>query len=99
MWGAKARVRLSILMSEGVTQQASWAEPYLETCCRSALHRLLLSDAAGRPDGLTVGPCLARLAEMGLAERFGSLASERRYRITPAGLSRHVQEIGPAPAE
>ncbi|NVN30328.1 hypothetical protein HUK83_08275, partial [Endobacter medicaginis] len=47
-------------------------EPYLETCCRSALHRLTLCDARGRPPvaELTVvkdARCLARLEGLGLA--------------------------------
>jgi len=65
-----------------------WDEPYLETCCRSALHRLTLVDAAGRPGGLKDGPCLDRLAGMGLAAEDGG-----RYRITDAGRDRHRTEI------
>jgi hypothetical protein len=66
-----------------------WSDPYLETCCRSALHRLLLCDAAGRPGGLKDGPCLARLAAMGLA----AARTDGRYDITPAGRARHAREI------
>ena len=73
-----------------------WNEPYLETCCRSALHRLTLVDAAGRPGGLKDGPCLERLAGMGLSAEEGG-----RYRITDAGQDRHQTEIlkskAPAP--
>lgn len=65
-----------------------WDEPYLETCCRSALHRLTLVDAAGRPGGLKDGPCLERLAGMGLASEDGG-----RYRITGPGRDRHQTEI------
>lgn len=65
-----------------------WNEPYLETCCRSALHRLTLVDAAGRPVGLKDGPCLERLAGMGLAAK-----AEGRFHITGAGLARHSSEI------
>ena len=65
-----------------------WNEPYLETCCRSALHRLTLVDAAGRPGGLKDGPCLERLAGMGLAMEDGG-----RFRITVAGQARHGSEI------
>lgn len=65
-----------------------WDEPYLETCCRSALHRLTLVDAAGRPDGLKDGPCLERLAGMGLAAESGG-----HYHITAAGRARHASEI------
>ncbi|MBN8902046.1 MAG: hypothetical protein BGO51_10690 [Rhodospirillales bacterium 69-11] len=67
-----------------------WNEPYLETCCRSALHRLHLSGAAGRPDGLKDGSCLKRLAEMGLAAQ----RSDGRFSATPAGEARHAREIG-----
>ena len=68
-----------------------WDEPYLETCCRSALHRLMLVGAAGRPGGLKDGPCLARLTDMGLAcER-----ADGRFAATPAGIARHAIEIAP----
>jgi hypothetical protein len=66
-----------------------WNEPYLETCCRSALHRLTLVGAAGRPEGLKDGPCLERLAGMGLARR----REDGRYEITPAGEARHQSEV------
>jgi hypothetical protein len=66
-----------------------WNEPYLETCCRSALHRLHLVDAAGRPEGLKDGPCLLRLSGMGLAQQ----REDRRFEITPAGRVRHASEI------
>jgi hypothetical protein len=66
-----------------------WREPYLETCCRSALHRLVLSGATGRPDGLKDGPCLQRLAGMGLARP----RDDGRYEPTPAGMERHAEEI------
>ena len=66
----------------------SWNEPYLETCCRAALHRLVLSGALGRPDGLKDGPCLERLEGMGLARRDGS-----RFGVTPEGAARHRSEI------
>lgn len=65
-----------------------WNKPYLETCCRSALHRLTLVDAAGRPGGLKDGPCLERLAGMGLAAEDGG-----RFHITNAGRSRHQSEV------
>ena len=64
-------------------------EPYLETCCRSALHRALLTGGGGRPGGLKDGPCLVRLAGMGLVcER-----EDDRFEITGAGLDRHAREI------
>ena len=66
-----------------------WNEPYLETCCRSALHRLTLVGATGRPDGLKDGPCLERLEGMGLAR----LRSDGRFEITGPGTERHGQEI------
>jgi hypothetical protein len=66
-----------------------WNEPYLETCCRSALHRLALSGRIGRPQGLKDGPCLARLADMGLA----CCCPDGRFAITQAGTSRHAQEV------
>ncbi|EHH67372.1 hypothetical protein [Gluconobacter morbifer] len=69
-----------------------WDEPYLETCCRSTLHRVLLCASAGRPEGLKDQPCLDRLERMGLTRR----TPEGRYVLTEDGLKRHEQEIGPA---
>ncbi|WP_439549271.1 hypothetical protein [Falsiroseomonas sp.] len=66
-----------------------WNEPYLETCCRSALHRLTLVRPHGRPDGLKDGPCLQRLAGMGLARS----RPDGRFEATEAGLDRHGTEI------
>lgn len=66
-----------------------WNEPYLETCCRSALHRLTLVQGAGRPAGLKDGPCLERLRGMGLAR----LGADGRYAITEGGVARHAREI------
>jgi hypothetical protein len=66
-----------------------WNEPYLETCCRSALHRLTLVGRIGRPDGLKDGPCLERLQGLGLAR----LRSDGRFEITEAGTARHGAEI------
>jgi hypothetical protein len=71
-----------------------WDEPYLETCCRSALHRLTLSGRIGRPPGLKDGSCLVRLAEMGLALR----RADGRYAITQAGAGRHEREVMKRPA-
>jgi hypothetical protein len=73
-----------------------WHEPYLETCCRSALHRLTLCGPVGRPAGLKDGRCLARLSEMGLARA----RTDGRYEITNAGAVRHAREVlgRPAPA-
>jgi hypothetical protein len=66
-----------------------WNQPYLETCCRSALHRLLLCGIPGRPAGLKDGPCLARLVDLGLAEQ----RADKRYDPTAAGRDRHALEI------
>lgn len=72
-----------------VTIPGMWNQPYLETCCRSALHRLVLSGRIGRPPGLKDGACLARLAGMGLA----SVRADGRYSVTEAGSSRHAHEV------
>jgi len=72
-----------------------WDEPYLETCCRSALHRLTLAGAAGRPPGLKDGPCLGRLAGMGLVQE----RADGRYELTAAGVARHATEVLHRPAE
>ena len=69
-----------------------WNQPYLETCCRSALHRLKLAGPLGRPPSEKDGGCLARLAGMALATE----RPDGRYEITPAGLARHAAEIMPA---
>lgn len=66
-----------------------WNEPYLETCCRATLHRLVLAGAIGRPDGLKDGPCLHRLEAMGLVCR----REDRRFGMTPLGQERHDREI------
>jgi len=66
-----------------------WHEQYLETCCRSALHRLYLAGGPGRPAGLKDGPCLERLAEKGLARK----RADCRYEITEGGKRRHAEEV------
>lgn len=66
-----------------------WNQPYLETCCRSALHRLWLCDAAGRPGTEKDLSCLERLAEMGFAVR----TTDGRFRATAAGKARHQAEV------
>lgn len=66
-----------------------WDEPYLETCCRAALHRLTLCGPAGRPNGLKDGACLMRLARKGMARQ----RDDDRFEITPAGRARHAAEI------
>jgi hypothetical protein len=66
-----------------------WNEPYLETCCRSALHRLSLAGPVGRPGGLKDGPCLERLNGMGLVcER-----ADGRYELTAEGAARHGRDV------
>ncbi|HVC61823.1 MAG TPA: hypothetical protein VND19_15845 [Acetobacteraceae bacterium] len=70
-----------------------WDEPYLETCCRSALHRLMLSGPIGRPPGLKDGPCLWRLAGMGLVRT----RADGRFEITAAGAGRHASEVAHRP--
>ncbi len=67
----------------------TWTDPYLETCCRSALHRLILAGESGRPGGLKDGACLERLSGMGLA----TSRKDGRYVATPSGLARHDTEI------
>jgi hypothetical protein len=71
-----------------------WHEPYLETCCRSALHRLMLSGPIGRPPGLKDGPCLERLAGMGLAHA----RADGRFEITAQGAGRHASEVARRPS-
>ena len=66
-----------------------WDEPYLETCCRAALHRVMLAGAIGRPDGLLDGGCLHRLAGMGLTV----LRDDGRFGATPEGTARHGTEV------
>ena len=69
-------------------------DPYLETCCRAALHRLSLAGAAGRPAAEKDGPCLTRLAAKGFAcEAISSEATGDRFILTPAGIARHASEI------
>lgn len=66
-----------------------WKQPYLETCCRAALHRLYLCGPVGRPANLPDEACLRRLAGMGLCQA----DPDSRFRITPAGARRHAEEI------
>ncbi len=66
-----------------------WREPYLETCCRSALHRLILTGKTGRPAGLSDGSCLERLTKLGFAQR----RADGQYELTAAGNLRHRIEI------
>lgn len=64
-------------------------QPYLETCCRSALHRLMLAASAGRPAETKDSGCLARLERMGLAIR----QPDGRCVISEAGIRRHATII------
>ncbi len=66
-----------------------WEQPYLETCCRAALHRLFLCGGSGRPMALADDGCLQRLTGMCLAVT----GDDGRCRITPAGTERHAREI------
>jgi hypothetical protein len=72
-----------------------WTDPYLETCCRSALHRVMLAGTAGRPQGLKDGPCLARLATRGLVcER-----EDGRFVLTARGSQRHAAAVVTRPSK
>lgn len=62
-----------------------WNEPYLETCCRSALHRLTLVHHHGRPPGLADQPCLRRLEARGLVRE----RPDGRFEITETGRAQH----------
>ncbi len=66
-----------------------WNEPYLESCCRSAMHRLAQAAEIGRPPGLKDGPCLERLAGQDLAVH----RADGRFEITGRGHARHTSEI------
>lgn len=71
------------------TGRTMWKEPYLETCCRSALHRLRLAGAVGRAVEGKDEPCLQRLVSMGLA----AARTDGRIEILPDGMARHDAEI------
>jgi hypothetical protein len=66
-----------------------WTEPYLETCCRAALHRLFLCGGEGRPSGAQDEACLQRLSGMG----FCRLRADGRFELTRPGRDRHAAEI------
>ncbi len=66
-----------------------WNEPYLETCCRSALHRLCLAGAVGRPAGQRDDPCLVRMEGMGFVRDNG----QGRFFVTDEGEARHAREV------
>jgi len=70
-------------------ERMMWNEPYLESCCRSALHRLHQARIGGRPDGLKDRGCLRRLAGMGLCAQ----GPDERWWLTEAGVARHASEV------
>lgn len=72
-----------------VILRGMWNEPYLETCCRSALHRVYLAGAGGRPCGLKDDPCLERLERLGLVSR----NARGRFVATDAGTARHARDV------
>ncbi len=78
----------------GAHAGSMWHEPYLESCCRSALHRLSLAAGAGRPGGMKDGPCLARLTGLGMVRR----RADGRFELTSAGAARHASEVLRQPA-
>jgi len=68
---------------------AVWNQPYLETCCRAALHRLHLAADDGRPGDRMDATCLVRLSGMGLSVERG----DGRFTLTPDGVRRHASEV------
>jgi hypothetical protein len=66
-----------------------WSQTYLETCCRSALHRLRLAGDFGRPDGLKDGPCLHRMVGLELTCQ----REDGRFVLTEKGQTRHAVEV------
>jgi len=66
-----------------------YRDPYLESCCRSALHRLTLCGPEGRPAGQKDEPCMTRLIGMALVRK----RDDGRYEITPSGRGRHSREV------
>lgn len=74
---------------------AMWNQPYLETCCRSALHRLFLAGPLGRPSALACdgaatalkdAACLDRLAGMDLVHS----TPDGRFHLSAAGRDMHT---------
>ncbi|WP_376095417.1 hypothetical protein ACE7GA_03020 [Roseomonas sp. CCTCC AB2023176] len=66
-----------------------WNEPYLETCCRAALHRLFLTAGGTRPAGLPDEACLRRMAGMGWVCE----SAPDRFSLTSEGAARHAAEV------
>ncbi len=72
-----------------------WDEPYLETCCRAALHRVVLAGAVARPAESKDTACLARLVARGLV----AARTDGRFVATAAGRDQHaalVMRAGPS---
>jgi hypothetical protein len=92
---AEPHYRRLATAKQGPVDKAVWNEPYLETCCRAALHRLFLSAGSGRPAGVADQPCLKRLSGMDLCQH----AADGRYRLTDAGAVRHAMEVVNIPAK
>jgi hypothetical protein len=90
-WGnfSPAAARLAFPRHIGKALVVVWDQPYLETCCRSALHRLQLSRRAGRPPDLLDGKCLLRIASMGLCDQ----RPDGRFVISAEGIRRHAAEV------
>jgi len=86
---AKGKRRLAGTARAPHIRTKMWNEPYLESCCRSALHRLSLAGALGRPGGLKDGPCLERLDGMGLVRA----RADGRYELTAPGAARHARDV------
>jgi hypothetical protein len=76
-------------ISQPFHRDVMWNQPYLETCCRAALHRLYLSGPSGRPAGISDDPCLRRLAQAGLCRQ----DNDGRVSLTPEGTGRHAAEV------
>ena len=88
--GLVAALRGRLAFPRGMTNvSAVWNDPYLETCCRAALHRAFLCGEAGRPDGLSDDACQRRLTAMDLCERLPN----GRFRLTKNGRRRHATEV------
>ncbi len=66
-----------------------WNQPYLETCCRAALHRLFLTRGGTRPAGVPDEACLRRLCGMG----FAAETAPGAFGMTEAGAARHAAEV------
>jgi hypothetical protein len=89
-WGTFTGCGRACVVARRVAHRvAVWNQPYLETCCRAALHRLYLSGPAGRPAGQMDEPCQYRLEAMGLCH----IGADGRVTINQAGQRRHASEV------